>query len=284
MFKKILTASSLFLTSFVAAEIVEIDQIDEVRPYITENALCLFDVDDTLIDNPSSLGSPPWRQWAKSKIPNLNTEFALYDALTLYIAKNAPYKTVEPTTARLIADLQSQGHAAFAFTARGRSEWYKTEVEGVDQFTHMQLNQVGIDFRKTHIPWKSLDEPYFYEGIIFAKHFKKGDYLKRLIQDSKYSPPLIIFVDDKPDQVQSVEEAAKELGIPCIGFWYRHSEMNRNFDPEVANLQLESLLFKNEILSDESALELVQANPKSDPQVHFIDILQRMDVKQVAPQ
>jgi hypothetical protein len=118
MFEKMILISSILFTSLLQAGIVEITQIDDIRPYITKNALYLFDIDDTLIDNPFSLGSPPWRSWVKSKLPNYNTNFVLYDALTLFIAKNAPYKTVEPSTANLIADLQSEGHAVFAFTAR----------------------------------------------------------------------------------------------------------------------------------------------------------------------
>ena len=82
MFKKIILISSIFLSSFLQADIMEITQIDDIRPYVTKNALYLFDIDDPLIDNPFTLGSPPWRNWVKSKLPNYNTNFVLYDALT----------------------------------------------------------------------------------------------------------------------------------------------------------------------------------------------------------
>lgn len=282
MLKNLILNSSLFLTSsFLSAELMEINQIDAIRPYITENALCLFDIDDTLIDNPTFLGSSPWRNWIKSKTAHFSTNFVLYDALTLFIAKNGPYKTVEPSTSALITDLQNQGQTVFAFTARGRSQWYTTHIEGVDRFTHEQLRYAGIDFKKTVIPQalQALDPTYFYEGIIFAKHIQKGDLFKQLFKDLNYTPSLILFVDDKLDQVQSVEAAVKEVGIPFIGFWYRRSELDRNnFNPKVTNIQLESLLLTGEIMCDETALELANINPNDDHQAYFNNILHGNDL------
>lgn len=285
MLKKLILYFSLFLTSFLQAEIIEINQIDDIRPYVTKNGLYLFDIDDTLIDNPISLGSPPWRSWVKSKITDYQTPFMLYDALTLFIAKNTPYKTVEHSTADLIADLQNQGHAVLAFTARGRSEWYTTNIEGVDRFTMQQLHRAGIDFTKTQIPQEleTLEDTYFYEGIIFAQHIQKGDLLKHLIKDLNYHPSLIIFVDDKLDQVQSVEAALKESGIPFIGFWYRRSEFDRkNFNPMIANIQLESLILQKEIIKDETAAEIAKTL-EADPQTYFMEMMDRIDLVRLAP-
>ena len=169
MIKRIILCFFVFFSS-LHADIVEIERIDEMRPYVIgNNVLCLFDIDDTLIDNPFDLGSPPWRNWVRKTLPQ-HPDFVLFDALTLYIAKNAPYKAVEPTTARLISDLQESGVTAFGFTARGRSEWYTTKLEGVDRYTHQQLEHVGIDFKRTPMPeeLKSLASAYFFNGIIFA--------------------------------------------------------------------------------------------------------------------
>lgn len=285
MIKKLVLITFLLLTSFLHTTIIEITEIDAIRPYITEEALCLFDIDDTLIDNPFSLGAPPWRNWVKSKLPNLKTSFVLYDALTLHIAKNAPYKPVESTTPQLIKDLQEGGYAVFAFTARGRSQWYTTDILGVDLFTHQQLNHAGIDFRKTRIPaeLKSLEQKYFYQGIIFAEHIKKGDLLKHLLKDLNYHPSVILFADDKLDQVQSVEAALKESGIPFIGFWYRRSEVDRkNFDPRIANIQLESLLLRGEVVSDAEAAKLLPTD-SYDPSLHLKDILQSLDIQRLTP-
>ena len=190
MWKKILFVMSLFLCATLHAEIIEIHQIDDIRPYVKDNALYLFDIDDTLIDNPFALGSGPWRNWVKTKLPAMEAQFNVFDALTLYIAKKIPYKAVEPTTPDLIADLQDSGHAVFAFTARGRSQWYTTHVEGLDEFTHKQLGHAGIDFSQTKVPVEliALDPVYLYDGVIYANHVWKGDMLKLLFTGLEYYP------------------------------------------------------------------------------------------------
>lgn len=286
MIKRIILCFFVLFSSLLHADIVEIERIDDMRPYVAgKNVLCLFDIDDTLIDNPFDLGSPPWRNWVRKTLPQ-HPNFVLFDALTLYIAKNAPYKAVEPSTARLISDLQESGVTAFGFTARGRSEWYTTKLDGVDRFTHRQLEQVGIDLKRTPVPeeLKSLSADYFFNGIIFAKHIPKGDLLKILFKDLHYAPALILFVDDKLEQIKSVEEALKEAGIPFIGFWYRRSEKDRaGFNPMATNIQLE-FLFGKRFLSDAEALELAKVQQGIDPQAYLIDVvLHFADLQQLVP-
>lgn len=285
MLKESIICAFVFFCSLLHADIVEIDRIDEMRPYVVgQQVLCLFDIDDTLIDNPFHLGSPPWRNWVRKTLPPYSG-FVLFDALTLYIAKHAPYKAVEPTTARLISDFQESGVTAFGFTARGRSEWYTTTLEGVDRFTHRQLAQVGIDFKRTPVPeeLKSLKPDYFFNGIIFSKHIPKGDLLQILFQELNYTPSLILFVDDKLEQVKSVEEALKEAGIPFIGFWYRRAEKDRaGFNPMATNIQLE-FLFGKRVLSDKAARELAKIHQGIDPQAYLLDLLRNADLQQLVP-
>lgn len=287
MYKKFILSFFLLFSAYAQAEILEINQIDDIRPYITQQSdLVLFDVDDTLITNPFSLGTPSWRNWVKPNIPKYDTDFVFYDALTLYIAKNAPYRAVEASNAKLISDLQNSGNAVFAFTARGRSQWSTTDLEGVDQFTHQQLNHAGIDFKRSPIPseLQYLEPAYFYEGIIFAQHIKKGDLLKHLFKDLNYRPSSIIFVDDRLEQVQSVEAALKEVGIPFIGFWYRRTELDgANFNPMVANVQLENLLLENKILSDEEAGAIASTIQKRDAGEYLKSIFDQFDLTRLAP-
>lgn len=274
---------SLSFGSFLQAEIIEVTQINAVEAKITPNTLCLFDVDDTLIQNPFNLGRSAWRNWAKSATSPNQFEFPLYDALTLYIAKKAPYVPVENTTAKLISDLQKRGIPVFAFTARGRSEWYTTEIKGVDEFTHQQLIQAGINFKETQVPKEllSLEPTYFYEGIIFASHIKKGVLLKHLLKDLNYQPDQIVFIDDKLDQVQSVEAALSDSGIPFYGFWYKSSQPN--FNPLAAAVQLEFLSHNHQILSDEEANEIAQTKQDLDLKAYFKEIIDSIDPNELLP-
>lgn len=287
MLKNLFLALTLFVI-YSHAEILEIYDMDEVRAFATQQEdLVLFDVDDTLITNSVTLGSPAWRSWAKSKVNVTHPDFVVYDALTLFSAKKVPYRAVEPATVTLISDLQAQGITTFAFTARGRSEWYTTTIEGVDKFTHQQLNGAGIDFNLTSIPegLQNLDPSYFQNGIIFAQHIKKGELLSQLLEDLDYHPTSIIFVDDKLDQVQSVEAALKDTGIPFKGFWYRKIEtLSKNFNPQVANVQLENLLVRDQILSDEEAIDYLTLVSQINPVDYFHLILNHYDLSKLTPQ
>lgn len=280
---KLVLILSLSFGSFLQAEIIEITQIKDVEEKITSNTLCLFDIDDTLIQNPFNLGRSAWRSWAKSVIPSNQFQFPLYDALTLYIAKKAPYIPVEESTAKLISDLQKKGIPVFAFTARGRSEWYTTELKGVDQFTHQQLIQAGINFKETQVPKEllSLEPTYFYDGIIFASHIKKGTLLKHLLKDLNYRPDQIIFIDDNLDQVQSVEIALRDSGIPFYGFWYKNPQPMLN--PFAAAIQLEFLSHSNQILSDEEATEIAKTKQDLELKAYFIEIIDSIDPNELLP-
>lgn len=285
MYKKLLFSIFILFCFCSHAEIFEITQIEKIRPYIQKESLVLFDIDDTLITNPNSLGGPTWRSWVKPKLP-ANSSFVLFDALSLYIAKNIDYIAIEPNTAQLISDLQRDDVAVFAFTARGRTQWYTTDLEGVDQFTHQQLNRACIDFNLSKIPaeLQELESTYFYKGIIFAQHIKKGDLLKHLFKDLNYHPSCIVFIDDKLEQVKSVEAAVKGSGIPFVGFWYKKTEEEtKNFDPMIVNIQLENLLIKNKILSNEDAKELLLRKHKIDPVLYLQQIFDQYDVNQLAP-
>lgn len=286
MLKKLIFTVCVVLSFNISAEIVEIAHIEEIRPYVIKDSLILFDVDETLIATPFSLGSSQWRSWAKTKLPTYKIDFQLFDALTLYIAQEAPYRTVESTTSHLISELQNDLYFVFGFTARGRSQWYSTNIAGVDQLTVEQLENVRIDFNSSDLPEKleDLDSPYFYEGIIFSEHYSKGDLLKHLLLDNNYSPSLILFVDDKRENAQSIDTAARELGIPCIAFWYRRSELDgANFNPNVANVQLEKLLKEGILISDKDASEIAKTMTGVDPKVYLTKILDTIDIRMLTP-
>src|SRR5262249_21251501 len=131
---------------------------------------------------------------------------------------------------------------------------------------------------------QNLDRAHFYQGIIFAKHIAKGELLKRLFQDLDYAPSLILFVDDKREQVESVEAALKDSNIPFVGFWYKRSALDRaDFNPIVANIQLEALLLNGEVFSDKEAKKLAQSKKDVNPETYLKNILQALDLQEIAP-
>lgn len=286
MFKQILLI--LLWVSALKAEIFEIDNIDDIRPYAADpSGLVLLDIDDTLIAPPFVLGRSGWRVWAKDALTDLAAPFDVYEALTLYIAVRAPYVPIEEAAVKLVADLQARNVPTFAFTARGRTYWYHIHLLGIDRFSEQQLHQAGYDFRKSHPPkGLNIPEESFYNGIIFTEYkVKKGDFLMKLFKSSSYRPSHIVFVDDKLDQVKSVEKAAEALHIPFYGFWYKASENEaKHLNPMLANIELEALLLKDSLISDQTARLTLHQIEACDPYDYLEKIMDEVDLNLLTPE
>lgn len=285
MFKKFFLIV-LFLNA-LQAEIFEIDNIDDIRPYATDSSgLVLLDIDDTLIAPPFVLGRSGWRVWAKDLLSDIDASFNVYESLALYIAVKVPYIAVDEAAIKLVADLQAREIPTFAFTARGRTFWYNIHLVGMDRFTEQQLHQAGYDLSKSRIPHGlRFPEAFFYNGIIFTEYkVKKGDFFIKLFKNQSYLPSYIVFVDDKLDQVKSVEKAAKELNIPFYGFWYKASDNESlKLNPMIGNIELEELLLNHTIVTDMQAREKLQELEEGDPVDYLETIMDSIDLNILAP-
>ncbi|MGE5196479.1 MAG: DUF2608 domain-containing protein [Anaerolineae bacterium] len=289
MIKKILQAflmvASFSFTPLCFAEILETTRIEDIRGAIDSDTVVFFDMDDTISDSTLSVGSGTWRHYLKDKIKmwqkkaDIIPSFNLHNFLVLLAAKKIAIKPVEEATVELISDLQKKGVGIFCLTARGSSKWYSTTIEGIDELTKRQLQSIGVDFSKTAIPaqWRSLDRAIFLDGIFLAANEEKGLFLEKIFNRLGTWPRSVIFIDDKRDQIESVEEALAKRDISFKGFWYRLAEANHSdFDPLAAAFQLEAFLFEDRLLSDEQAFALSQAHPDLDPDQYFFSVLNRL--------
>lgn len=251
--------SSLMCFLSLSAEIFKINQIEQVvQQDIQQDTLVLFNIAEVLMDTETSLGTQAWRKYIRSRV-----DAQLHDELTLEVFKCVPPKTPEVFTAKVIASLQDKGFPVLAFTSRGRHEWYSSQIADIDLLTEKLLQQIGIDFSRTRLPFdmaslNSVFDNYYHAGIIYATNaYEKGEMLVKFTQATHYQPSNIIFVDDKIDSLQTVEEAAKQLGIPFTGYAYsRTSKDHAKFDPMIAHIQLDWLISYNQILSDQEAEQI----------------------------
>lgn len=284
----IFTCCILLGSSQLPATITEINNIEEILPAIETDSLLLFNIAEVVMDSSIELGISPWRKYVKNNAPMCFKPRLLnfHDELTLFVARNIPPKAVEDLTPQIIETYQKQGLPVFAFTSRGRTEWYTTQVEGVDQLTEDLMHKLGVHFEKSQLPvnWQNLEDsafaPYFHHGIIYANHMGKGEFLKQLLQETGYVPAKIVFVDDKRDSLESVEKAMQEMGVPFAGFWYtRTANDHKKFSPMIAHIQLQSLIFENRMLSNEEATAIIQKSYQGiDPDTFFKDLLKRIDI------
>lgn len=256
----------------LSAAIITISSLSQISENNPPKTLYLFDIDDTLLDSTTMLGSKNWRKYIKEATKKESDNW--HDIFSLFIARNHPFKAVEPITSDYVEDLQQRGHDVFGLTSRERNMWYATPIQGVDELTINQLKSIGITFKDG--PSSLTKVPEFYKGVFFADLDSKGDYLLKLLKDQRDFPPKIIFVDDKLSQVESVEAVLNELGIENECYVYLATdEKAKKFDCLIANIQLYYFWMSGgkEWISDEKALSIAQDNPEMIAEEYLRDTL-----------
>lgn len=256
---KLLKVFALFLcTSLAAAEslVFETDKLSDLYPYLEEDVLVIFDIDNTLIEPAQTIGSDQW-SWNRAKelmakgVPEedafdqTNREWRKIHSLT-------KVQTMEADTAHIIRDLQEQGYCLMGLTLRAPQN---------EAMTRRELKDVGINLSHTCVQDETLHfqlekEALFSEGVLYTSIAnKKGFTLNAFLNEIGHRPGKIIFIDDKLSHVKDVEKTALALDIPYIGIRYSAGDKRlASFNPRLAELQWHYL---HHILTDEEALNLV---------------------------
>lgn len=240
----------------ISAKIFETSEITEIFTSVdsSEPILLLFDIDDTLLDSELSLNSGKWISYYWKTAPKFESDQSVLECFMWFVNQHIPVKPVDPQTPHMIQVLHDQKNVvALALTARAN----KTDCGTHENLTARQLNSIGIDFSQSNIPEEFIHHPSFDEGIIFSGGKSKGGHLQQVLEGVGYHPHKIIFVDDKLEQIKSVDKAMEEAGISCDCFWYRRAEKEHtNFNLLIALIQLEYLLNHQKILTDPEAENL----------------------------
>lgn len=238
----------------------------------------------------SGLGDPAWRLWCKSALNQLNElkseieanidNFDLFSSLSLYAAVHADYRAVGDS-AQTIKAIQDAGHPAFILTARGSRQWYSVTLESevIRSLTRKQFAAMGITFEKNvPVEMKSITVPVnvkylngrvttdnvsIADGLMFTSNSSKLDFIVNAINASGFNPSRIVFIDDKKNAVEEVEKAVKKLNegrVKKIDFVGYHLQRPvERLDAVVTNIQLERLLFNEEIITGKAAVDAANA-------------------------
>ena len=260
-----------------APYVVEIQSFSEISPEQPGQTLFLFDIDDTLFDSPYMLGSKAWREYIAKAVKEIDPNEKWQDIFSYTLGKDYPVVLVETMASPFIRDLQDRGYIVCGFTSREPHAWYGTPQKGIDAFTREQLRSVDIIFDN-----KSLEDAYpqlskapeCFEGIFFAK--PKDKYLFNLLENAPERPTKVVFVDDKASQVRAVAEALNALAIPYECYIYSATDKKaKAFNPLIANIQLYYFYESDgkNILSDEQALSIAEANPEKTAEDYLRAVL-----------
>jgi FMN phosphatase YigB (HAD superfamily) len=120
--------------------------------------------------------------------------------------------------------------------------------------TQKQIGSGAVDLTNDFPKRFSLPVPHpgLYErGVIYCGDNPKEEALIAFFQETGCMPEKVIFIDDRPDQVEKLEVRLEKLGIEFVGIRFSGAdERVKAFDPAVADLQFSRL---PTIISDDEA-------------------------------
>lgn len=102
-------------------------------------------------------------------------------------------------------------------------------IEKREELRFRNLKELGISFLdlspfKGRIALTDLagkdGVPLMQDGVVLTAEIDKGVVLERILNHYRYKPKEIIFIDDKLDNLHSVEKICSALNINFYGFHY----------------------------------------------------------------
>ncbi len=257
------------------------NQVADMLKNIGTDTLVLFDVDDTLII-PADIAmrsktKEEHQQWLKNTIDtifkNAPHPISYYEGLADYSTHHS--LLVEPIVADIITSLQNRGITVLALTAAWTGSF--GSIPFFPQFRLEQLQKLGIDFSKAHIPdaiFKQLPEregtyPMLYQGMLCANLQDKGLVLGAFLDYMKWKPSHIIFFEDSYKRVKQVVEEMCKRNIPCTGYQYFGFEhVPGELDKELTIFQFKYLLDHERWLNDEDGQKLLKRQNENKRLIH----------------
>ena len=240
------------------AEIRTASSLEPIQDEIASSpkeTLVLIDVGGTLLAYPDAVLHPAheaWKyNWFQTHTPTLSKEDKI--ALDRVILRTlGKWKLLDAQWPEVIVQAQDQGVKVVAFT--------KVAMDKCQRGARAQtLQALGIPF-KNDLPELSKGQFYEYaQGVIETEHQTKGPVLKEIVSSLTTRPEKIVFVDDRMNQIQSVDDACQNLDIPCTAFHYIPITNAPPLDEKIADYQLSTLVREHRWLSDpEARLEFEQ--------------------------
>lgn len=233
-FLKICIFAFIFGAKIGWAAIVKTETLEGIQKYTNlanTETLVLFDVDKVLIVPTEDFIFEDPIRWAEfellvKKYPGSQINTIVDD----YFKK----RTVKMLDLKMIGLLQELEHKNIAVSAL--TQWQIGQfgsISKMEEIRFKELAQVGLSFAKSS-PFKDQENfsgfelgksPMIKSGVILTGSADKGVTLKAVLKNHPPSFKKIIFVDDRLDNLQTVEKACLELGLEFCGIHYTAADL-----------------------------------------------------------
>ena len=239
------------------ANIATIEKFSQARlPKLDSNTLVVFDVDDTLTVCEDALLQVSNREFFKK---HAHIDQSRKGEIFSILLGQATARVLDPKSVEYIRFLQKSGAKVIACTAAPFGKI--GSIENFGQQRLEKLREFGFDFSKTapvagEVSFSSDggQKMLCNQGIVFTSLEEKGPALKRFFSAIGWTPKRIVFFDDKRSFLESVEKMAEREKIEFWGYEYTYaSQLQSEFDPQVALFQCQKLVEEGKWFSDAEA-------------------------------
>ena len=125
----VLIISAPALAENPVSNVCKIESLSQISTDQPAKTLFLFDIDDTLLDSFSMLGSKAWRRYIVEATKKIDADENWHDIFSYALAQKHPLKAVEEMTSSFVSKLQENGHVVCGLTSRERKLWYDMPKE-----------------------------------------------------------------------------------------------------------------------------------------------------------
>jgi hypothetical protein len=221
---------TLFILILIAyplsAQFIQHSSIQALDYYICQekhapqDVLVIFDLDNTLIQPVTEIGSDQWLEYAAKKEAqekNITLAQAYKNLLPLYfkVQDLIDLQLVEELATDLISKMQSAGIRVIGLTMRSHP---------IIERTISQLNRLNISFSSLNPHQVILEgfakDPIYKDGIIFCSSNDKGVILFEFLHRFAIKPKKIFCFDDKHHHLEKVHAAAVKNNVECMCIHY----------------------------------------------------------------
>jgi hypothetical protein len=218
-----LVLQSMFIDQSEIHEIREYKDVAYLFAHPDPRTLFVFDVDDTLIINPT-YSTPPKKGLT-------------FDAFIKEFSRgvqDTAYRLIDPLILEYITSIQRQGVKVVGLTHCINGSFGMGPgmimVPSLPRLRYEKLKDIGFDFSSSfenqEITFCCTIEtrdfhPLYYKGILFTDLMDKGSFLGGFLENIGWTPRNVVFFDDKRENVYSVLQAMHRRNIPCEGFLYQ---------------------------------------------------------------
>ena len=239
-------AARLFVLASLSTQLVakslpfdKVQSLGTVQSSITErvsdnsaSVLVVFDIDDTLLESNSFIGSDTWYNWQRGrdieKVEGGTTRIDKNDQYSCLFSKLGVlyeigvYHATEDDAASIVAQLQEKFDVV-ALTSRSPDYRAGTERE---------LARANFEFARSHLLPQSHSLAYdlndgsstrpvsYEDGIIMSTGLNKGVVLEDILQRLGRTYTTIFFIDDSKINISNMSDVWTEKDTLMVTFHY----------------------------------------------------------------